>query len=63
MKTNLPPNRPKHLPTLLKAPHAKRSLQLQGRSKAEEYETTDLCGEESCETNDKKMGKTELFNG
>ena len=63
MKTNPPPSRPKHLPTLLEAPHAKRSLQLQGRSKAEEYETTDLCGEESCETNDQKFGKTELFNG
>jgi len=63
MKTNLSPNRPKHLPTLLEAPRAKRSLQLQGRSKAEEYESADLCGEESCETNDKKIGKTELFNG
>ena len=58
MKTNPPPNRPKHLPTLLEAPRAKRSLQLQGRSKAEEYESADLCGEESCETNDQKFGKT-----
>ena len=58
MKTNPPPNRPKHLPTLLEAPRAKRSLQLQGRSKAEEYESADLCGEESCGTNDQKFGKT-----
>ena len=35
MKTNPPPNRPKHLTTLLEAPRAKRSLQLQGRSKGE----------------------------
>ena len=58
MKTNPPPNRPKHLPTLLEAPRAKRSLQLQGRSKAEEYESADLCGEKSCETSDQKFGKT-----
>ena len=58
MKANPPPNRPKHLPTLLEAPRAKRSLQLQGRSKAEEYESADLCAEESCETNDQKFGKT-----
>ena len=58
MKTNPPPNRPKHLPTLLEAPRAKRSLQLQGRSKAEEYVSADLCGEESCEANGQKFGKT-----
>ena len=58
MKANPPPNRPKHLPTLLEAPRAKRSLQLQGRPKAEEYESADLCQEESCETNDQKFGKT-----
>ena len=58
MKTNPPPNRPKHLPTLLEAPRAKRSLQLQGRLKAQEYEGADLCGEESCKTNDQKFGKT-----
>jgi len=57
VKTNLPPNRPKHLPTLLEAPRAKRSLQLFGSSKAEEYGSADLCMEESCETNDKKFGK------
>ena len=58
MKTNPPPNRPKHLPTLLETPRAKRSLQLKGRSKAEEYESANLCGEESCETNEQKFGKT-----
>ena len=54
MKTNPPPNRPKHLPTLLEAPRVKRSLQLQGRSKAEEYESPDLCREKTCETNNPK---------
>ena len=50
MKTNPPPNRLKHLPTLLEAPRTKRSLKLQSRTRAEEYESADLCGEESCET-------------
>ena len=57
VQTNQPPNRPKHLPTLLEAPRAKRSLQLQGSSKVEEYESADLCGEESWETNNQKFGK------
>jgi len=45
------------LPTLLEAPRAKRSLQLHGSSKVEEYESADLCGEESWETNDQKFRK------
>ena len=42
---------------MLEAPRAKRSLQLHGSSKVEEYESADLCGEESLETNDQKFGK------
>ena len=58
VQTNQPHNRPKHLPTLLEAPRAKRSLQLQGTSKVEEYESADLWVEESWETiNDQKIGK------
>ena len=53
----MPFNRPKHLPTLLEAPRAKRSLQLHGSSKVEEYESADLCEKESWETNDQKFGK------
>ena len=44
VQTNQPPNRAKRLPTLLKAQCTKISLQLQGSSKVEEYESADLCG-------------------